>query len=104
MRFWILSLTLALLSLPLAGCLESADLPTGDAGLLAAPDPLTLLFDEPVLVAPGGDIEASITARGDFVLACTHGGFWQASPVWASRDAGTTWERLRTERDRQRRL
>lgn len=85
---------MALVSVPLAGCLGSDGGETGATGDIPAPDPLTLAFDAPALVAPGGDIETSITARGDIVLVCSHGGFWQASPVWASQDGGMTWERL----------
>jgi hypothetical protein len=48
-------------------------------------------FDK-VLIDTGGDTESSVTVgpKGT-LLACSHGGFDRASPVWASSDGGRTW-------------
>ncbi len=50
-------------------------------------------FGAPILVGTGADAETSLTIAPDgTMLACTHGAFRVPSPLWASEDAGTTWE------------
>lgn len=77
----------------LAGC--TTDGPDSGGGGPALPDRPALSFDEPLLVAPGGDVEATVhvTAEGH-ILVCSHGGFYQPSPMWASTDGGATFERI----------
>jgi hypothetical protein len=73
----------------LAGCLQPTT-PTGaTTGLSMAPWPGTL-------AGPGGDAESSLAVSpdGQTVLACSHGGFTQASPLWASTDGGATFRRV----------
>jgi hypothetical protein len=73
-----------------AGCLDSAD--DGDADSDGAGQAWSFT---PILVGPGGDAETAVTVGQDgVVLACSHGGFGQPSPSWASTDAGDTWTRL----------
>jgi len=47
-------------------------------------------------VGTGGDTETSlaVSADGRTVLACSHGGFTQPSPWWASTDGGATFTQL----------
>ncbi|MHB1260561.1 MAG: WD40/YVTN/BNR-like repeat-containing protein [Thermoplasmatota archaeon] len=79
-------------ALAFAGCLDSGggdDQATEDDGA-ASPWPF-----ETVLIGPGGDAETSVHVGPEgLVLACSHGGFTQPSPSWASEDAGDTWRRL----------
>lgn len=77
----------------LAGCLRDARDGVGDAALVALG--LVPTWEAPILVATGADAESSVQVGPDgLVLACTHGGFWQPSPVYLSRDHGTTWTEL----------
>jgi hypothetical protein len=85
------------LVLCLGGCLEGGDGATdrGDGGVLAVDTqawPTTL-------AGPGGDAETSLAVShdGQTVLVCAHGGFTQASPLWASTDAGETYRRIEPE-------
>ena len=74
-----------------SGCLDSSggqDSDDGDSGDQA-------WSFTPFLIGPGGDAETSMKVGPDgIVLACSHGGFGQPSPSWASLDAGETWRRL----------
>ncbi len=47
----------------------------------------------PTKVGIGGDAESSlhVSPDGQTILACTHGGFTQPSPLWFSTDAGATF-------------
>lgn len=88
------ALALGALALPafaLAGCLDGADV---DDGAGAAPDPVAAWGS--VLAGPGGDAETSLAVSpdGQTVLTCSHGGFTQASPLWASTDGGETYRRV----------
>jgi hypothetical protein len=86
------ALALVALLLPFSGCLDDGDGATDGEDLAggASPWPFTN-----ILVGPGGDAETSVLVGPDgLVLACSHGGFGQPSPSWASEDAGETWRRL----------
>lgn len=86
------ALALFALLVPFAGCLD------GGGGVTDGDDPVGGASDWPftnMLVGPGGDAETSVLVGPDgLVLACSHGGFGQPSPSWASEDAGETWRRL----------
>ena len=85
------ALGLALLLL-LSGCLGDGSSASDDGGLPAPADGWA--FTD-ILVGPGGDAETSVLVGPDgLVLACSHGGFGQPSPSWASEDGGDTWRRL----------
>jgi hypothetical protein len=51
------------------------------------------------LAGPGGDAETSLAVSpdGQTVVVCAHGGFTQASPLWASTDGGETYRRIEPE-------
>lgn len=73
-----------------SGCLDGSG--DGDGAALPASDGWAFT---PILVGPGGDAETSVLVGPDgLVLACSHGGFEQPSPAWASEDGGDTWRRL----------
>jgi hypothetical protein len=90
-------LLLAFLSatLALAGCLGAGE---DDAAMPGGP-----LVDwtawASTLAGPGGDAESSlaVSADGQTILTCSHGGFTQASPLWASMDGGQTYRRFEPE-------
>lgn len=92
-----LLLAIACLGLSLAGCLEGGP----DAGLEDGPIPGTAAMATwtSTLAGPGGDAESSlaVSADGQTVLTCSHGGFTQASPLWASTDGGETYRRIEPE-------
>ena len=76
-----------------AGCFSTAPRPSGSAvpGLDAD---IAARFGAPVLVGKGGDTETSLAVGPDgTILACSHGGFTQAPPLWVSRDGGKTFAR-----------
>lgn len=75
----------------LAGCLQPAQ--TGGAVAAGVP---SLGTWPATLAGPGGDAESSlaVSADGRTILACSHGGFTQASPLWASTDGGATFRRV----------
>jgi len=52
-------------------------------------------------LGPGADAESSVQVSpdGKTVLACTHGGFTQPSPLWASVDGGASWRRIEPQPD-----
>ncbi|MEA3136519.1 MAG: hypothetical protein QOC71_800 [Thermoplasmata archaeon] len=78
----------------LSGCLGGGGEADDDAGGATAGDAPGWTFSN-ILIGPGGDAETSVLVGPDgLVLACSHGGFGQPSPSWASEDAGTTWRRL----------
>jgi hypothetical protein len=85
------SLAVAALLLLLAGCLQPGPGPAPAAADAAAAAPWPA-----VLAGPGGDAESSlaVSADGQTVLACSHGGFTQPSPLWASTDGGATYRRV----------
>lgn len=76
---------LVVLVLLSVGCAAPAATPTSANPSGAAPPP--------VIIGPGST-EASFTIAPDGTtwLACTHGGFRQTSPLYASLDAGATWK------------
>lgn len=77
----------------LAGCTGTLPLPEATAPEAILPE--TLAFAEPVLVGAGGDIETTVHVTADgTILVCSHGGFQQPSPLWASRDGGADFSRL----------
>jgi hypothetical protein len=52
-------------------------------------------FGDPVRVGTGGDVEASLVIGTDgTMLACSHGAFRKASPLWASEDGGASWREI----------
>ncbi len=73
----------------LAGCLGPDRAVDSAVPDLLAPWPATL-------TGPGGDAETSLAVSpdGQTVLVCSHGGFTQASPLWASTDGGETYRRV----------
>lgn len=80
-----------------SGCLgdgDGPDLSDSADGTGATTDPLKRWST--VLAGPGGDAESSlaVSADGQTILACSHGGFTQASPLWVSTDAGATFRRI----------
>jgi hypothetical protein len=81
--------------LAFAGCLDN-DGAGRDVGLGALTD---LAVWTSTLAGPGGDAESSlaVSTDGQTVLACSHGGFTQASPLWASTDGGETYRRIPVE-------
>lgn len=84
---------LAVVGLALAGCLAD------DEPRREVPDGLAegALADWTTrLAGPGGDAEASLAVSpdGQTILVCSHGGFTQASPLWASTDGGETYRRI----------
>lgn len=82
------------LAVALAGCLSPAQ-PSPDVG--APPGPSPLAFEAPVLVGPQGDVETSLLVADDgAVLTCSHGGFHQPSPLWASVD-GAAFRRIEVQ-------
>lgn len=92
----LLAASLALLTVPLSGCLDSTEtVPTQPGGNDATA--VSSLFRNPAILAgPGGDIEVSLAVSddGETILVCTHGGFEQPSPLYASTDAGKTFIRM----------
>jgi hypothetical protein len=77
----------------LSGCLDGGD--DGADGTDPVTDGATDWPFSNILVGPGGDAETSVLVGPDgLVLACSHGGFGQPSPSWASEDGGDTWRRL----------
>lgn len=74
----------------LAGCLDPTE-PPAPAGPADAAAPWAA-----TLAGPGGDAETSLAVSpdGQTVLVCSHGGFTQASPLWASTDGGETYRRV----------
>jgi hypothetical protein len=65
---------------------------------LPPPDPPALAWPA-TLAGPGGDAETSLAVSpdGQTVLVCSHGGFTQASPLWASTDGGGSYRRVEVE-------
>ncbi|HUR25842.1 MAG TPA: sialidase family protein [Candidatus Thermoplasmatota archaeon] len=89
------TLAFALLLL-LSGCLGGKDASGADDADDGTPDqPGDGWAFSNILIGPGGDAETAVMVGPDgLVLACSHGGFGQPSPSWASEDAGDTWRRL----------
>ncbi len=89
------SLAFLVVSLTLGGCLDDA----GTDDLAPGLESSGLAAWTSTLAGPGGDAEASlaVSADGQTVLACSHGGFTQASPLWASTDAGETYRRVEVQ-------
>jgi hypothetical protein len=79
--------------LALAGCLNVPET-VDDVAEKGPPNPI--LEFESLKVGPGGDAETAVhvSPDGKTVLACSHGGFNQPSPMWASEDGGETFRRL----------
>ena len=84
MRVW----WIAILLLP--GCLS--DGPEAPLDDVAAASSFT--FGAPEVIGVGADVESSLLVEGDIWLTCSHGGFYQPSPLWASTDAGATFGRI----------
>lgn len=80
-----------LVALLLAGCLQPES-PTATPE--TTPEDPGADVPEPRLIGPGADVESAILVRGDTILICSHGGFYQPSPLWASTDAGETFRRI----------
>jgi hypothetical protein len=74
-----------------AGCVGDGPAATG-----AVAPPVGTAPWPAVLAGPGGDAESSLAVSkdGQTILACSHGGFTQASPLWASTDGGATYRRV----------
>lgn len=86
----------AVAGLALAGCLSEESGQGGREGLLGTG---ALAGWTSTLAGPGGDAESSLAVSpdGQTVLTCSHGGFTQASPLWASTDGGETYRRVEVE-------
>lgn len=85
----------ACFALAAAGCLSA--MPDQDQrDTVAGPLPIAFDFQTPIKVGAGGDAETSIrlSPDGQTILACSHGGFTQPSPMWASTDAGKSFRRV----------
>lgn len=96
MRMRVAAALTALVLLPLAGCLDDVADDDGDGGGRPVPGRIVPPLAWPaVLAGPGADAESSLAVSpdGQTVLACAHGGFTQASPLWASTDGGATFRR-----------
>ena len=80
--------------LSVSGCLGADGLDGPLEGL-----PADLSAWTQTLAGPGGDAETSlaVSADGQTILACSHGGFTQASPLWVSQDGGQTYRRFEPE-------
>lgn len=78
------------MALALAGCVG------GDAPNVPITAAAPLPTWDAVLVGPGGDAETSIAVSpgGQVILGCSHGGFMQPAPLWASEDGGGSFRRL----------
>ena len=87
MRVLILIAAATLLT---AGCVQT---PTEKNPFDAAPDEVLLPTFAPIRVGIGGDAETSlhVSPDGQTILACSHGGFTQPSPLWFSTDAGASF-------------
>jgi hypothetical protein len=85
----------AVVALAAAGCLTATPDADQDEPALGA-TPFAFSFQPPVKVGAGGDAETSIrlSADGQTILACSHGGFTRPSPMWASTDAGASFRRV----------
>jgi hypothetical protein len=92
-RAWAMSL--AGLAACLGGCLGG----DGPGSGVVKPLPDALAGWSATLAGPGGDAESSlaVSADGQTILACSHGGFTQPSPLWASTDGGETYRRIAVE-------
>lgn len=85
-------LAVAVTLLLASGCLDGGSDGPGGAPAEDAGDGWAFT---PILIGPGGDAETAVLVGPDgLVLACSHGGFGQPSPSWASEDGGDTWRRL----------
>ncbi|MEA3136036.1 MAG: repeat-like domain [Thermoplasmata archaeon] len=86
------------LGLALGGCLDGGS-PLGKDGGDGLPTGDALAGWTSTLAGPGGDAESSlaVSADGQTILACSHGGFTQPSPLWASTDGGATYRRIDVE-------
>ncbi|HUR25399.1 MAG TPA: sialidase family protein [Candidatus Thermoplasmatota archaeon] len=86
-----------MVGLGLAGCLDGSG--PGDAVVDGSGSPFALTSWDSMLAGPGGDAESSlaVSADGQTILACSHGGFTQPSPLWASTDGGDTFRRIEVQ-------
>lgn len=77
----------------LAGCLQA---PAAAPDVLPSSSAVPTAQFESVKIAAGGDAETGVAVSpdGNVVLACSHGGFTQPSPLWASIDSGQTFRRI----------
>lgn len=81
--------------LPLAGCLALSPAEPPPASDFAAL-PVAERFATYTKIDAGGDAETShvVSEDGQLILACSHGGFTQPSPLWVSEDGGSSFRRL----------
>lgn len=83
--------------LMLAGCLDPVSEPGGtESNPVNDLFPKILALPEALRLGPGADAESSVDVSpdGKTILVCSHGGFTQPSPLWASTDAGATFRRV----------
>lgn len=80
--------------LALAGC-WSPSVPPSTSGPVPVPGGAASVLAH-TLIGNGGDAETShfVSPDGKTILACSHGGFTQPSPLWVSEDGGDTFRRL----------
>jgi hypothetical protein len=78
-----------------SGCLDTPGEPPVD-DVLDAVAAAAFALPAAKLLGPGADAESSIDVSpdGQTILVCTHGGFTQPSPLWASTDAGASFKRI----------
>jgi hypothetical protein len=79
----------------LAGCLSTGSPPSATRDVHPTVD-ASLLTSPAKLLGPGADAESSLAVSpdGKTILACSHGGFTQVSPLWASTDSGASFKRI----------
>ena len=86
--------TVLLITFGLAGCLDATVTPPDETE--PATGTLEWVLPDALQVGTGADAESSIdvSADGQVILVCSHGGFTQPSPLWASTDGGAKFRRI----------
>lgn len=100
MRLGSLLLMVAFMA-PASACLGGAPGSAKDAAAVGGGLVPSLLNVPPQLVGAGADAESGLDVSddGQTILLCTHGGFTQVSPLWASTDAGRSFRRIEPQPD-----